>query len=277
MNSSTNEPLEPSAPVSFNLSPDYIQSLHRGLEVIRAFSRDNPAMTLSEIAEITGLSRAVVRRVLLTLQFLGYVGQQGRQFYLSPRILELGFSYLSSLPFTDLALPFMEELAQQVHESCSLSVLDGTDIVYVQRVPVRKVMTISLGIGARLPAYCASMGRVLLAGLDPAEMPARLPDDLPMRTPQTLTDRAALLREISHVREQGFAYVEQELELGLCSLSVPVRDRNQRVIAALNIGMAFRTGARDRAIQELLPALRVTATQIENAMPNLWTRNKGAR
>ncbi|NQD36355.1 helix-turn-helix domain-containing protein [Permianibacter sp. IMCC34836] len=264
-------------PVAFDDSPDYIQSLHRGLDVIRAFSRENPAMTLSEIAEITGLSRAVVRRVLLTLQFLGFVGQQGRQFYLSPRILELGFSYLSSLPFTDLALPFMEELAQQVHESCSLSVLDGSDIVYVQRVPVRKVMTISLGIGARLPAYCASMGRVLLAALDPTELALRLPETLPARTPHTLTSRSAVLREIAQVREQGFAYVEQELELGLCSLSVPVRDRNHRVIAALNIGMAFRTGARDRAIHELLPALRETASQIEKAMPNDWTRGKGHR
>jgi len=265
------------ATAGFDNSPDYIQSLHRGLDVIRAFSRENPSMTLSEIAEITGLSRAVVRRVLLTLQFLGFVGQQGRQFFLSPRILELGFSYLSTLPFTDLALPFMEELTHQVHESCSLSVLDGDEIVYVQRVPVRKVMTISLGIGARLPAYCASMGRVLLAALPEDELSKRLPAELSARTAFTITTHDGLRRELVDVRQQGFAYVEQELEMGLCSLSVPIRDRSGRVIAALNIGMPYRAGARERAINELLPALRATGQQIERAMPHEVHRQRGAR
>ena len=154
----------------FEDGPDYVQSLARGLEVIRSFDAEHTAMSLSDISEITGLSRAVVRRVLLTLAHLGFVGQRGRHFSLKPKILELGFKYLSSLDFTELALPYMEDLAHKVNESCSLSVLDGHDIVYVARVPVRKVMTVSLGVGARLPAFCASMGRVLLSGLTEIEL-----------------------------------------------------------------------------------------------------------
>src|SRR5262245_50549855 len=158
--------ISPHSQTAFLDSPDYVQSLHRGLDVIRAFTREQSSMTLSNLAVRTGLSRAVVRRLLLTLENLGYVSRRGRLFSLAPRILELGFGYISSLPVADLALPYMQEVSRSVNESCSLTVLDGHDIVYVQRVPVRKVMTISLGIGARLPAFCASMGRVLIAGLD---------------------------------------------------------------------------------------------------------------
>ena len=148
---------------SFTNSPDYIQSLDRGLQVLRAFNRERPRCTLSEIAAQIGLSRAVARRSLLTLQHLGYVAAQGRQFFLTPRVLELGYSYLSSLDLTELAHEAMEQLSQRVGESCSMAVLDGSEIVYVARVAVRRLMSVALGVGARLPAFAASMGRVLLA------------------------------------------------------------------------------------------------------------------
>jgi IclR family pca regulon transcriptional regulator len=148
---------------SFTNSPDYIQSLDRGLQVLRAFNRERPRCTLSEIATQIGLSRAVARRSLLTLQHLGYVAVQGRHFFLTPRVLELGYSYLSSLDLTELAHETMEQLSQRVGESCSMAVLDGCEIVYVARVAVRRLMSVALGVGARLPAFAASMGRVLLA------------------------------------------------------------------------------------------------------------------
>ena len=146
----------------------YVQSFARGLAVIRAFDSAHPSMTLSEVAEAAGITRAGARRILLTLVQLGYVAVDGRQFHLTARILELGFAYLSSMPFWNLAEPIMEALVSEVHESCSASVLDGPDIVYVLRIPTSKIMTISLGIGSRLPAFCTSMGRVLLSDLDDA-------------------------------------------------------------------------------------------------------------
>ncbi|WOX07222.1 IclR family transcriptional regulator domain-containing protein [Microbulbifer pacificus] len=256
-----------SSPEDFNQSADYVQSLHRGLEVIRAFNSERPAMTLSELAECTGLSRAVVRRLLLTLQYLGYVTSRGRLFSLSPRILELGFAYLGSLPVTELAQPLMQALSDRVGESCSLSVLDGFDIVYVQRVAVRKVMTVSLGAGARLPAFCASMGRVLLSGLADTELDAWLAEaPIASRTPYTVTEPARLHEVIAGVRDQGYCYVEQELELGLCSLSVPVRDGSGRIAYALNIGLPYGEGVRERALAELLPELTSTAEAIGRSL-----------
>ena len=159
---------------SFTNSPDYIQSLDRGLQVLRAFNRERPRCTLSEIAAQIGLSRAVARRSLLTLQHLGYVAAQGRQFFLTPRVLELGYSYLSSLDLTELAHEAMEQLSQRVGESCSMAVLDGSEIVYVARVAVRRLMSVALGVGARLPAFAASMGRVLLADKSDSELTAWL-------------------------------------------------------------------------------------------------------
>lgn len=255
-------------PTTFEDSPDYIQSLHRGLEVIRTFDADHSAISLAEVAERVGLSRPVVRRLLMTLEHLGYVSRDGRWFSLTPRVLDLGFSYLSSLTVAQHALPFMEELSHQVDESCSLAVLEDYDIVYVQRVSVRKVMTISIGIGARLPAYCTSMGRALVAHLD-EETRGRWLRTLKPRehTRFTLTDRNSLQKELERVRAQGYAYVEQELEEGLCSVAVPVRGRNGETIAALNVGMPFTVRARARALKVVLPALRGAAQRIEQHLP----------
>lgn len=246
-----NTPLEP--------GDNYVQSFARGLEVIRSFSAQTPRQTLSEVAERTGLTRAGARRILLTLQTLGYVRHDGRLFQLTARMLDLGFAYLSSLPFWNLAEPVMESLVTEVKESCSAAVLDGTDIVYVLRVPTQKIMSINLSVGSRLPAYCTSMGRVLLAGLPEDELTQRLVQSKPApRTPSTQVGIEALVACIAQVRRQGWSLVDQELEEGLISMAAPIRDRNGSILAALNIsGQANRTSARvmhDTMLKPLLAA-----------------------
>jgi IclR family pca regulon transcriptional regulator len=252
---------------SFDASPDFVQSLARGLQVLRAFDHTLPQASLSEIADRTGLARAVVRRNLLTLQHLGYVAARGRQFLLTPRVLELGYSYLSSLGLGALAQQPMQQLADKLGESCSLSVLDGGEIVYVQRIPVRKVMSIALGVGARLPAFAASMGRVMLADLNSTALASWLREHkLRAFTPATLHTAVALKAELARVRTQGYALVTQELELGLCSIAVPVRAGDGRVVAGLNVSMQYSEGVRARATESVLPALRGTAALIERAI-----------
>jgi IclR family pca regulon transcriptional regulator len=256
------------APPGFEQGRDYVQSLARGLSVLTAFDADHPMLGLTGIATRAGLSRAAARRLVLTLHHLGYVRAVGREYVLSPRVLELGFGCLGSLRLTDLAQPLIEQLAQRLNHSCSLAVLDGPSIVYVLRVPVRRVMTVALGVGARLPAYAASMGRVLLAGLPPAALDTWLAGCRPVRhTPHTVTDTRRLRRIVQEVRAQGYAYVEQELELGLCSLAVPVHDREGRVIAALNASLPYHDGAAQHALRDVLPDLRTTAIAIERCLP----------
>ncbi|MBX3656944.1 MAG: helix-turn-helix domain-containing protein [Ramlibacter sp.] len=241
----------------------YVQSFARGLEVIRSFNAQAPQQTLSEVAERSGLTRAGARRILLTLQALGYVQTDGRLYRLTPRILDLGFAYLSSMPIWNLAEPVMESLVARVKESCSAAVLDATDIVYVLRVPTHKIMSISLGVGSRLPAYCTSMGRVLLADLPEAELVARLEaSDRQPLTRNTVTDIDTLLTRVAQVRRQGWCIVNQELEEGLISLAAPITNRAGRVIAALNIsGQANRTNAKT-AQEQLLPALLDSARTV---------------
>ncbi|OYT93246.1 MAG: IclR family transcriptional regulator [Burkholderiales bacterium PBB3] len=249
-----------------NSSPEpgdsYVQSLARGLEVIRSFSAESPRQTLTEVAERAGLTRAGARRILLTLQTLGYVHHDGRLFQLTPRMLDLGFAYLSSLPFWNLAEPVMEALVAQVKESCSAAVLDGTDIVYVLRVPTQKIMRISLGVGSRLPAYCTSMGRMLLAGLPESELRQRLLDSQPVaRTQATVVDIDQLMDRIAQVREQGWALVDQELEEGLISMAAPIKDRQGHTLAALNIsGQANRSNAQVMQDTMLSPLLSASQT-----------------
>ena len=241
-----------------------MQSLERGLAVLRALAAQGTPLTLSTAAAATGLSRAVVRRQLLTLCHLGYVRQDGREFALGTRVLELGFGYLGSLRYPDLARGPLQALADRVHESCSLGVLEDRDIVYLQRVAVSRLMSVALGIGSRLPAWCTSMGRVLLGALPDRELEARIAgSSLRQLTPHTCADPGELLRRIRQARADGYAYVEQELERGLCSVAVPLRNRAGRIVAALNVGMAYRENARGRALAEILPGLRATASEIE--------------
>jgi IclR family pca regulon transcriptional regulator len=254
----------PPSPAAFTDGPDYVQSLDRGLMVLCALGQLRGPATLSEVAAACGLSRAVVRRLLLTLAHLGYVHQDGRDFRLGARVLELGFGYLGSLGFADIARAPMEALAHRVNESCSMGVLEGRDVVYVQRVSVSKVMAVALGIGARLPAWCTSMGRVLLGTLPDGELEAWLAAErLERVTPHTCTEPRELLRRIRQARADGYAYVEQELERGLCSVAVPLSNRDGTTVAAINVGMPYRENARGRALAEILPALRETAREIQ--------------
>lgn len=255
---------KPAAPTP---GDSYVQSFARGLQVIRSFSERAPRQTLSEVAAATGLTRAGARRILLTLQTLGYVQSDGKLFALTPRILDLGFAYLSSMPIWNRAEPVMETLVQQVQESCSAAVLDDTDIVYVLRVPTHKIMRISLGIGSRLPAWCTSMGRLLLADLDDEALRARLEaSSIAPFTRHTLTDVDALVAKVQQARRQRWCLVNQELEEGLVSIAAPIVDRGGRMVAALNIsGQANRTSP--KVMQEtMLPALMGAAQEISRLL-----------
>jgi IclR family pca regulon transcriptional regulator len=266
MNTAATPPPPTTAPAP-RPGDNYVQSFARGLAVIRSFSAEAPAQTLTEVAQRTGLTRAGARRILLTLAQLGYVESQGRHFRLTPKILDLGFAYLSSLPLWNLAEPVMETLAAEVKESCSAAVLDGPDIVYVLRVPTHKIMRINLGTGSRLPAFCTSMGRVLLAGLPADACRARIESaQRESRTARTLTDPEALQAAVDTVRRQGWCLVDQELEEGLVSLAAPLTDRVGRTIAALNIsGQANRTPAAEMQAR-FLPRLRDAAEQISRLL-----------
>lgn len=240
----------------------YVQSLARGLAVIRAFGAERPRMSLSEIARATDLTRASARRFLLTLEAEGYVRSDGREFALTPRVLELGFSYLSAQSLPEVAMPHLETLSRAVSESASASVLDGSDIVYVARVPTRRIMSVAITVGTRFPAAATSMGRVLLAGLPDDAIDTTLAGvELRRYTDRTITEPGALRAEIARVREQGWSLVDGELEVGLRSLAVPVR-RGRLTVAAINV--ALSGAGRDAAseVARLLPHLEAAATAI---------------
>jgi IclR family transcriptional regulator, pca regulon regulatory protein len=245
----------------------YVQSFARGLEVIRSFSAGAPRQTLTDVAGRTGLTRAGARRILLTLQTLGYVESDGKLFALTPRILDLGFAYLSSMPIWNVAEPLMEALVEQVKESCSAGVLEGTDIVYVLRVSTRKIMRNSLGVGSRLPAYCTSLGRMLRAGLPDAEVLRLLKaSKREARTKHTVTEVDALMAKVQQARKQGWCMVNQELEEGLVSLAAPIVNRAGRTVAALNIsGQVNRTTPRQMQ-DTMLPALREAAHEVSQRL-----------
>ncbi len=243
--------------------PEFVYSLERGLAVIRAFSREHPSLTLSEVAKATNMTRAAARRFLITLEELGYVNSQGREFSLRPTVLSLGYAYLSSLSLTDFAQPHMEALVEQVHESCSAAVLDGTEIVYVVRVPTKRIMTISLALGSRLPAYTTSMGRVLLASLSPTALQNFFEKaSIKSLTKRTITDPARLREVVLEVKEQGWCMVDQELEEGVRSIAAPLHDRFGNVIAALNLSTQANRVSKEQLLEEFLPQLLQCATRI---------------
>lgn len=243
---------------------EFVQSLARGLAVIRAFDAEHPELSLSDVARRAELTRAAARRFLHTLTALGYVRSDGRLFALTPRVLELGFSYLSSLSLPEIVQPHLERLSREVDESVSAAVLDGTDIVYVARVPTRRIMSVRITIGTRFPAYATSMGRVLLAGLDDAERDAALAASAREHlTDRTLTDVAALRTELDRVRAQGWALVDGELEAGLRSIAVPLRGRDGRVVAAVNVSTSATRDSVARLSGIHLPALQGAAAAIE--------------
>ncbi len=252
------------ARVDRGIGTDFVQSLERGLAVIRAFDAEHPELTLSEVARVAGLTRASARRFLRTLAELGYVRSNGRLFALRPRVLELGYAYLSSLSLHEVAQPHLERLVSLLRESSSVSVLDADDVVYVARVPTRRIMTITISVGTRFPAYATSMGRVLLAGQSDEWLDGYFATvELRRLTTRTVTDAPALRAELLQVREQGWAFVDEELEEGLRAIAAPINDLSGRVIAAVNVSSPVSRGSADLVRSEFLPHLLAAARGIE--------------
>jgi IclR family pca regulon transcriptional regulator len=248
----------------FRKSRDFVQSLERGLAVIRAFNGERQALSVSEAAEVTGLSRASIRRSLLTLVALGYVERSGRSFQLRPKVLELGYAYLSSLSLPEVALPHIERLVTEVNDSSEAAVLDGEEIVYILRVPGPRIVTTSVSVGGRMPAHATALGKILLASLDEAELDAFLSHSkLDSYTPATVTDPARLREELLTARERGWASTDQELEQGLRAVAVPIRGAGGKVIAALNVSSSIIVRTMESMQEELLPSLQLAARQIE--------------
>ena len=241
-----------------------MQSLQRGLAVIRAFDADNPTLTLSDVARSTGLARAAARRFLLTLVDLGYIRVDGRQFRLSPQVLELGRPYLSSFTLPEIALPHLRDMTDALRESSSLAVLDGTDIVYVAHAPAKRILSITIDIGTRDPAFATSLGRVLLAGQDDDWLDHYLATvELPTITPRTINTPDKLRSELMRIRRQGWALVDQELEDGLRAIAAPIHDEHGNVIAAANLAVHASRWNNDAIRHTLLPRLLQATAAIE--------------
>lgn len=258
-----------------NEDRDYVNSLARGLNIMRAFNRDKPSMTLSEVAKETGINRAAARRFLLTLVREGYVETDGKYFRLRPKILELGFSALSSITFSEIAQPVMDELAEGLDEMCLAAVLDGEWSVYVARSLSRRLVSVNLDVGSRLPAFAMSTGRVLLAALSDDELDRWLRDLRPVRhTEKTIVSKRKLREEILRARRQGWAIMDQEYEIGLGSLSVPILDRAGNTVAALNVCCPSARISIEMMKNDFLPELRRAAQQISAALPDTDIRIK---
>lgn len=248
--------------------PEPIQSLVRGLSVITAFGAAHPRMTLSEVAREVDLSRATVRRVLHTLVDLGYAATDGTLFWLTPRTLSLGYSYLSSQGLADLANPHLRALSAALNESTSLAVLDADEIVYTTRFAVRRIMRTPIAVGTRFPAYATSMGRVLLAGMSDADLDDYLArTDRPRLTPNTRTQPDELRRALHEVRRTGIAVIVDELEPGVCSVAAPIVAADGAVVAAINVSMASGSGARER-LDAVTPSVLACARAISNEVRN---------
>ncbi|MCY6380207.1 IclR family transcriptional regulator domain-containing protein [Hoeflea prorocentri] len=217
---------------------DIMSGLAKGLAIIETFSAERPRQSISQAAAASGLDRATARRCLLTLAHHGYADYDGKFFTLTPQVLRLGTACLATMPLPQVVQPFLDRLSDELGESSSVSILDGPEIVYVARAAERKVMSIALMPGSRLPAFCTSMGRVLLAALPDAEVEKILAaTPLTARTGRTITDPKALHAELARVREDGYSVIDQEVEMGLCSIAVPLHNNQGQVIAAMNLGV----------------------------------------
>lgn len=244
-------------------TPDFVEALARGLDVLRSFHAGQPELTLSELAAATGLARPTVRRILITLQALGYVTSSGRAFSLTPRVLDLGMAYVCSQGLWDLAEPHLRELVAQTHESSSMAQLDGADIVYVARIAVPKIVTLAATIGTRFPARVTAQGKVLLAALSPERLAASLAE--PSRSAVVARrplDRQALDRTLAEVRARGWALADEELAPGIRSIAAPLRDGAGRVIAAMNVTVHAAETSIQTLVDEHLPVLLRAANAI---------------
>jgi len=247
--------------------PNFMTSLARGLSVIRAFSDREPKLSIAEVARLTGLSRAAARRCLHTLESLGYAGSDGRSFFLRPKVLTLGHAYLSGRSLAATIQPFLERVSEAVHESSSAAVLDEGEIVYIARAATKRIMSVGLSIGSRLPAYCTSLGRVLLAQLPPAELDRYFAGlRAEALTERTVTEPAALRRIVEQTRQRDFALVDQELEIGLRSVSIPLRNVAGQVVAAMNVSTQAQRVTRREIEGRVLPAMRAAAEDLRLAL-----------
>jgi IclR family transcriptional regulator, pca regulon regulatory protein len=252
--------------------PDFVEALARGLDVIACFDRERPEMSLSDVAQATGLARPTARRLLLTLEELGFVRSRDGLFTLTPRVLTLGTAYVSSLGLWEIARPRLEVLVGRTGESSSMAQLDGSDIVYVARVSVPKIIALRVEVGTRFPAPPTSQGKVLLAALDPASLDTVLAT--PSRSglvPHVERDRTALEDELARVRARGWALADEELAPGVRSVAVPVRDGTGAVRAAMNVTVHAAETTTERLLDELLPLLQRTAAEVSDDWA-LWQR-----
>lgn len=246
-------------------SRDHVTSLERGLAVMEILAANPAGLTLTETAEKAGLTRAGARRFLLTLVATGYAVQSGRNFSLSPRLLAQARIWLHGVPLWTFAEPFMKETAATLHESCSAATLSGEDMVYVARVPGPRIIGVDLQVGAHLPAFCTAMGRVLLSGLPEADLGTFLARaTIIQRTPKTVTDRKKLAEIIGKVRTDNFTIVDEELEIGLRSIAVPLRDRSRTIVAAINVSTQASRHTPAEMEADILPLLRQMAARISD-------------
>jgi len=242
---------------------DFVASLEKGLLVIEAFDASRPRLTLSDVAKLTGITRAAARRYLLTLTKLNYADFDGRYFSLSPRILRLGYAYLSSASLSARVQPFLEQISETTGESSSAAILDGDDIVYIARSATRRIMSIGLGVGSRLPAYCTSLGRAILANQPESAIEAYLGRvRLEARTPKTITDKTELRAVLEATRAQGYAIVNEELEFGLRSIAVPVIQKDGQVTIALNLSAQAGRVSADEMRERFLPPLSAASESL---------------
>jgi IclR family pca regulon transcriptional regulator len=247
--------------------PDVIVAVERALRVLQVFSAEHPSLTLSETAQLIGLSRGTTRRILITFERLGFIRQEGRQFSPTPRVLRLGYGFISSLPFWERAQPHLRELADSVRESSSIAVLDGSDIVYVARVPSERQFTLALTVGSRLPAHVTSMGHVLLAGLPETDLAHYFKTTvLEPHTPNSITTEPELRAELLKVRANGYSIANGERELGIQSAAAPIRDRNCNVIAAVNVSTNSNRISLTTLKKTILPQVVSTAKSISDEL-----------
>ena len=241
----------------------YVESLARGLAVMRAFREQSDRLTLSDVSRLTGLSRASVRRSLLTLQALGYAESSGRYFSLSPQVLTLAQAYLSSSPVPRVAQSFLERVSERLGESCSLSILHHDEVIYIARSARKRIGSLHRDVGTHLPAHCTSMGRVLLASLSDRELDAFLAKTvLESFTRNTIIDKDKLRAVLDKVRRDTYCLVDEELEVDLRTLAIPIHNASGRVIAAMNVGARASQTGRKQMLDEFLPAMRDAAANM---------------
>jgi IclR family pca regulon transcriptional regulator len=249
-------------------NPDFVLSLARGLRVIESFAGYKDGRSIAEVSQSTGLSRASIRRILLTLELHGYVERSRQVFRLKAQILRLGFSFLSASSVVEAAQPVLERVTESLHESSSMSMLDDGEIVYVARSAASRVLAAGLSVGSRLPAYCTSMGRVLLASLSDADLDAYFCTLKPKAyTSKTIVKIAALKKAVLDARQRGYAIVNEELEVGLRSVAVPVFSRSHRVVAAINIGTHVSRADHHTLVKTFLPVLKEGARILREILP----------